>query len=64
MMFSLILFGLFLFVAVSGSLILTGITKKKWGYTEKREQDLEKEAEKNWSAFQKGKGGTKKGGNV
>lgn len=58
MMFPLFLFGLFLFVAVSGSLILMGITKKKWGYTEKREQELEKDV------FLTGKGGQKKGGNV
>lgn len=58
MMFPLFLFGLFLFVAVSGSLILMGITKKKWGYTEKREQELEK------AAFLAVKGRRKKGGNV
>ena len=43
---SWMLFGVFLFVVFAGTGILMVIAKKKWGYTEKRERELEKELEK------------------
>lgn len=34
----------FLLVVLFGTSLMMFLTKKKWGYTEKREQELEKEA--------------------
>ncbi len=52
-MMTFILFGTFVFVVISGTVILMCVTEKKWGYTKEREQDLEKEANKTAGAFRK-----------
>ena len=41
-MLSPVLLPVFLLVVLIGTILLTLISKKKWGYTKKREQELER----------------------
>lgn len=38
----MLLLGIFLLIVAVGVIIITVVANKKWGYTEKREKELEK----------------------